>query len=91
MIRKDSVASIAAEGLVGDTYVEITFGSAGAPAVKDGDTIRGAAPVQMADLLNKSKQLLDSATTAVEGIGASADNLKSISAKINSGPERWAR
>ena len=85
VIRKDSVASIASEGLVGDKYVEITFGSPEAPEVKDGDTIQGAPPIQMADLLKKANDLLGNASTAVEGIGASADNLKAISAKINSG------
>src|SRR5207302_1199031 len=85
VIRKDSVASIASEGLVGDKYVEITFGSKEAEEVKDGDTIQGAPPIQMADLLNKADRVLDSASSAVQEIGASADNLKSISAKIDSG------
>jgi len=85
VIRKDSVASIASEGLVGDEYVEITFGSREAEEVRDGDAIRSAPPVQMTDLLKKADRILDTASTAVEGIGASADNLKSISAKIDSG------
>jgi phospholipid/cholesterol/gamma-HCH transport system substrate-binding protein len=85
VIRKDSVASIASEGLVGDEYVEITFGSKDAEAIRDGDTIQGAPPIQMADLLKKADRILDSASSAVNGIGASADNLKSISAKIDSG------
>jgi phospholipid/cholesterol/gamma-HCH transport system substrate-binding protein len=42
VIRKDSVASIASERLVGDEYVEITFGSKDAGEVRDGDTIQGA-------------------------------------------------
>ncbi len=85
VVRKDSVASIATEGLVGDEYVEITFGSEGAPGVKGGDTIQGLPPLQMSDLLKKADGLLDNASTAVQGIGESADNLKSISAKINTG------
>jgi phospholipid/cholesterol/gamma-HCH transport system substrate-binding protein len=85
LIRKDSVASISTEGLVGDTYVEIALGSEGAPAVKDGDTIQGANPIQMSDLLKKADGLLDNASTAIEGIGESANNLKAISAKINAG------
>jgi phospholipid/cholesterol/gamma-HCH transport system substrate-binding protein len=85
VIRKDSVASIVSEGMVGDRYVEITFGSKGAAEIKDGDTIQGAPPVQMSDLLKKADQVLDTASNAVKGIGASADNLKSISAKIDSG------
>jgi phospholipid/cholesterol/gamma-HCH transport system substrate-binding protein len=85
VIRKDSIASIASEGLVGDKYVEITFGSKDAGEVKDGDAIQGVPPVQMADLLKKADGILDSASSAVNGIGASAENLKDISGKINSG------
>lgn len=84
-IRKDSVASIASEGLVGDKYVEITLGSKDSPEVKNGDTIKGAPPIQMADLLKKADHVLDSATESVEQIGASAGNLKTITGKINSG------
>src|SRR5882672_8579931 len=39
VIKKDSVAAIRSEGLVGDKYVEISFGSNEAPKIKDGDTI----------------------------------------------------
>src|SRR5205807_4924751 len=36
IIKKDSVASINSEGLLGDKYVEIRFGSEGAESLKDG-------------------------------------------------------
>src|SRR5438105_5954368 len=39
VIRKDSHASIRSEGLVGDKYVEISFGSEQVEKVRDGDTI----------------------------------------------------
>ena len=35
VIRQDSVASILTEGLLGNKYVEISFGSDGAPNVED--------------------------------------------------------
>ena len=84
-VRKDSVASIASEGLVGDKYVEITLGSKDSPEVRNWDTIKGAPPIQMADLLKKADHVLDSATDSVQQIGASAGNLKTITGKINSG------
>ena len=37
VIKSDSAASIAAEGLVGDMYVEISFGSKDVPSVTDGE------------------------------------------------------
>src|SRR5690349_2614318 len=35
VIKKDSVAAIRTEGLVGDQFIEITFGTPDAPAVKN--------------------------------------------------------
>ena len=40
IIRKDSVASLKTEGLLGNKYVEISFGSDKAEGVGDGDAIR---------------------------------------------------
>jgi phospholipid/cholesterol/gamma-HCH transport system substrate-binding protein len=42
VVKKDSVATIRSEGLVGDRFVEISFGSDQSPKVENGDTIRGA-------------------------------------------------
>src|SRR2546423_4453483 len=39
IVKKDSVASIKSEGLLGDKYIEVSFGSEGAEPVKNGDTI----------------------------------------------------
>jgi len=85
VIKKDSVAAIEAEGLVGDKYVEISFGSKDAEKVKDGDTIGGEAPVEMGDLLKKTNQILDAAQDAVQNIDQSSGNLTSITAKLNQG------
>src|SRR5947207_1062908 len=46
VIRKDSVASILTEGLLGDKYVSISFGSDKTPPVKDGDTIGSRPPIE---------------------------------------------
>jgi len=39
IVKQDSVASIQSEGLLGDKYVEISFGSEGAEKLKGGETI----------------------------------------------------
>ena len=49
IIRKDSVASIKTEGLLGDKYVEISFGSEKAPEVENGDSIKGEPPADFTD------------------------------------------
>jgi phospholipid/cholesterol/gamma-HCH transport system substrate-binding protein len=78
VIKKDSVAAIKSEGLVGDKYVEISFGSNESPKVNDGDTIQTEPPLEIADLVKKTNVILDSAKGA-------AENLQSISSKINRG------
>ena len=85
VLKKDSVATIRSEGLIGDKYVEITFGSDEAARLKDGETIASEAPIDMSNLVKKADQLLDTAKGAVSDLDGTANNLKSISAKINNG------
>src|SRR5215468_6394975 len=85
VVKSDSVATIRSEGLVGDKFVEISFGSEQAPKVTDGDTIRGEPPLQISDLLNKTNEVLNSTKGALQNVNQTADNLKSITAKIDQG------
>ncbi len=85
VIKSDSVATIRSEGLVGDKFVEVSFGSEQAPKVKDGETIRGEPPLQLSDLLNKTKDVLDTTKGAIDNINGTAGNLNSITTKINQG------
>jgi phospholipid/cholesterol/gamma-HCH transport system substrate-binding protein len=78
VIKKDSVAEIQTEGLMGDKYVEISFGSDGVPSVEDGDTIASEPPMDISDLIRKTNGILDSAKE-------SSDSLRDISSKINQG------
>jgi len=47
--------------------------------------IASASPVDISDLIAKTSTILDSTKGAVENIEGAADNLKSISAKVNDG------
>src|SRR5882724_1516773 len=85
VIKNDSVAIIRSEGLVGDKFVEISFGSDQAPKVKNGDTIRGEPPIQISDLLNKTSVVLDTTKGAIDNVNQTASNLNSITTKINQG------
>jgi phospholipid/cholesterol/gamma-HCH transport system substrate-binding protein len=85
VIKKDSVASIQAEGLVGDMYVEVSFGSEAAPQVANGDTISGEPPIEFGMLLKKADSILDGATQSVQSINQTSQNLGAITARINSG------
>jgi phospholipid/cholesterol/gamma-HCH transport system substrate-binding protein len=85
VLKKDSVASIKSEGLLGDKYVEISFGSDQAGRLKSGDTIASAPPIDIADLIQKTNNILDTTQGTMQNVEASADNLKSVSDKINRG------
>ena len=85
VIKKDSMAAIQTEGLVGDQYVEISFGTPSAPPVKNGDTIGAEAPLQISDMIKKTNALLDTAQGAMQNINQATGNLAGISSKMNSG------
>jgi phospholipid/cholesterol/gamma-HCH transport system substrate-binding protein len=85
IIRQDSQASIQTEGLLGNQYVAVSFGSADKPEIKDGDTISGIPPLEMSELLDKANGLLGQGQAAMVNINQVAEHLKSVSAKIDSG------
>jgi phospholipid/cholesterol/gamma-HCH transport system substrate-binding protein len=85
IIKQDSVATIETEGLLGNQYMAISFGSAGTAEVRDGDTIASQSPLEMADLLKRASGILDSSQQAVQNATSATANLESISAKIDKG------
>jgi phospholipid/cholesterol/gamma-HCH transport system substrate-binding protein len=78
IIKRDSVASIETEGVLGNQFLAISFGSVGQADVKDGDLIGSEPPFLMADMLKKANGILDSSQQATE-------HLNSVTAKIDSG------
>jgi phospholipid/cholesterol/gamma-HCH transport system substrate-binding protein len=78
IVRSDSVASIGTEGLLGNKFVEISFGSEDASPIAPWDTISGAPAVDVSDLVKK-------ANDAMADVQASAAHLNAISAKIDQG------
>jgi outer membrane protein OmpA-like peptidoglycan-associated protein len=85
IIKQDSVATIETEGLLGNQYLAISFGSAGKAEVRDGDIIASQPPLEMADLLQKTSGILDSSQQAIQNATQATANLNSISAKIDRG------
>jgi len=84
VVKKDSVASILTEGLLGSKYVSISYGSKNTEAVHDGDTIRSQPPIDFSDIIAKSSDILDSTKSTMQ-------NLDSISKKVNSGQGTMGR
>jgi outer membrane protein OmpA-like peptidoglycan-associated protein len=85
IIKKDSIASIETEGLLGNQYLAISFGTSGAADVRDGDTIASHPPLEMADILQKASGLLDTSQVALQDLTKVSANLNAISGKINRG------
>ena len=85
IIKQDSVATIETEGLLGNQFLAISFGSAGSGDVRDGDIIASQPPLEMSDLFQKTSSLLDGSQQAIQNATRLTANLDSISAKINSG------
>jgi phospholipid/cholesterol/gamma-HCH transport system substrate-binding protein len=85
IIKQDSVVTIETEGLLGNQYLAISFGSATSANVRDGDTLASTPPLEMADLLAKTSGILDSSQQAIQNATRATANLDSISAKINGG------
>ncbi len=85
IVRQDSVASIQSAGLLGDKYVDISFGSVDAGKLKGGEKIASEPPLDVADLFHKANQLLDTGQGVLENIMGATDNLNLITGKINTG------
>jgi phospholipid/cholesterol/gamma-HCH transport system substrate-binding protein len=85
IVKKDSIASIRSEGLLGDKYMEISFGSEEAAPLKDGESIASEPPFDISDLMAKTNQILDSASDTAKNAEATTSSLKSVSSKIDEG------
>jgi phospholipid/cholesterol/gamma-HCH transport system substrate-binding protein len=92
VVKKDSIASIETEGLLGAKYVAISFGSQESEPIQSGDTIQSHPPIDYSDLVKKASHMLDSANQAVDSsqvaiqnVSQATEGLKSITGKIDSG------
>ncbi len=85
IVKMDSVAAIKSEGLLGDKYIEITFGSTEAARLRGGETIGSQPPLDISDLFAKTNTILDTAQGALTNVVGATSNLNDISSKINHG------
>lgn len=85
IVKQDSVATIETEGLLGNEYVAISFGSEQAQNVKDNDLIGSQAPLVIADLMKKADGILDTSQAALKNITVASANVSDITTKVNNG------
>lgn len=77
-IKKDAIASIGSDGLMGDKLILIAAGNSASPLVKDGDMLSSTNPINIDKIMNNLAKISDNATVLTEG-------LADIMEKINTG------
>jgi phospholipid/cholesterol/gamma-HCH transport system substrate-binding protein len=85
LVRKDSVALIQTEGLVGDQIVDIGEGSEGAPPAENGGTIQSRDPFEIADLLTRADELSETLSDTIVSV---RDNLGGAIEEVESAARR---
>jgi phospholipid/cholesterol/gamma-HCH transport system substrate-binding protein len=85
IVRLDSTAAIKSEGLLGDKYVEISFGTRDGAKLKGGEVLKSVPPIDFSDVIAKTDGILDSAQRAVDQVDVAVGNISEITAKVNGG------
>jgi phospholipid/cholesterol/gamma-HCH transport system substrate-binding protein len=74
-IRKNSVARIETQGLLGDKLVEISVGSPDVPPAKPGDVLAARDPFELGQVISESSQTIKSVAALAESLRQTADAL----------------
>jgi phospholipid/cholesterol/gamma-HCH transport system substrate-binding protein len=77
-IHEDSVAYIATSGLVGDTFVGLTPGSADKPFLKEGAFVPSEDPMEMRKLMKKAEGIADNLDKTLLQVKDLAGNLNLV-------------
>jgi phospholipid/cholesterol/gamma-HCH transport system substrate-binding protein len=75
-VRKDSIARIETQGLLGDKIVEITVGSAAAPATQPGDTIASRDPADIGQVVSQGAQTVKDVAAVAATLRETAEGLQ---------------
>jgi phospholipid/cholesterol/gamma-HCH transport system substrate-binding protein len=74
-VRRDSVARIETQGLLGDKIIEISVGSPTAPPVRPNDIIDSRDPFDIGRVMNESAQVVKSISILVDSLRETAQAL----------------
>ncbi len=77
-IRTDSIAKLQSLGLLGDKYIEVTQGTLNGRALKEGEAITGAPPLDL-------DQMIAKATHSFDNLSDTVDNLKVLTQGMRQG------
>jgi phospholipid/cholesterol/gamma-HCH transport system substrate-binding protein len=76
-IKKDAVASIGSDGLMGNKILIINPGTGGKPMIEDHDNIGTIQPVNMDDIINSLKTTIDNTSNITNDLSKIASNIQS--------------
>ena len=74
-IRKDSVARIETQGLLGDKILEITVGTSNAPPVRPGEVIASRDPTDIGQVMSQGAETVKNVAQLAEGLRSITDAL----------------
>lgn len=77
-IKKDAIASIGSEGLMGNKVLTITPGTGGKEKIENNDTIKTSVPLSLDDILMSAK-------TSIDNVSSFTSDLSKITSGVQSG------
>ena len=75
-IKKDAIASIGSEGLMGNKILIISPGTGGKMVIENNDTVVTAQPINMDDVLVSLKKTIDNTTNITNDLSKITDNIQ---------------
>ncbi len=75
-LRKDSTASVLTMGMLGDKYIELSPGTPQAAPLSAGEMIRGAAQIDLKDVMAASGESVQKINDFIEKVGRLAEKLE---------------
>ncbi len=76
-IRKDAVASIGSEGLMGNKVLIITPGTGGKKGIENNDVIQTSQPIDMDNILESLKSTIDNTSSITNDLAIITNNIQS--------------
>jgi phospholipid/cholesterol/gamma-HCH transport system substrate-binding protein len=85
LVKQDSMAAIETEGLLGNKFLAISFGSPEGTGVKDWDMIPSAVPLDVADLFKKTSDIMDTTHATMKHLEDTSQRIATLAARIENG------
>jgi len=85
LVKQDSMATIETEGLLGNKFLAISFGSPGAQGIQDWDTLRCTPPMDVSDLLKKTSDIMDTTHRTLSHFETTSEHIAAITARVDRG------